>query len=565
MNTAKHWIKQLADICSAKGVKHAVLSPGSRCAPLVIAFARHPEIQCYNIIDERSAGFYALGIAQQTKQPVALICTSGSAVLNYGPALAEAYYQQLPLIAITADRPSEYIDQGEGQAMRQRNVFANYVKDSFSLPNNVTDADDTWHSARMVNKALNTATRSPFGPVHVNVPLKEPLYNQQDYHTPERLQLVDMPETAPHLPQEQLETLLDTWNTANSHMILVGPTVPEEGLSKALRHLAADDSVAILTEATANLANDEFITAIDPVMDHIEKDALPDHRPELLITFGGNLLSKKLKVFLRKNPPKHHWHIHPGGYFPDTYKSLSKGITALSLHFFQWLANAHTPRISQFGPSWKKAKLKARERHEQIIRDAEWSDMKAFSNIIPALPNGSQLQLGNSTPVRYASLFEFSHERYITLFANRGVSGIDGSISTAAGAALLTDKLVVCIIGDLSFFYDSNALWNNHLPSNLRIIVINNGGGNIFRIINGPSELQELEQYFETPHPGNIEQVVKGFGVDYLEANDEAGLKAVLPQLFEPQAEKSVVLEVRTPNAISADILKNYLNINNQL
>lgn len=564
--TDKKWIADMAEIFAAKGLKNAFLSPGSRCAPLVIAFNRHSKINCRSIVDERSAAFVALGFAQENKTAAVLICTSGSALLNYAPALAEAYYSNTALIVLSADRPKELIDQADGQALKQNDVYKNYIKASFELPNQLQDSADYAFSNRIVNEAINTALTAPYGPVHINIPLKEPLYGLKEYAEKLKPKIIEPVKSNNQIDPEEMEKLVRMWNESASKMILLSSSTADKELTENISKLSGDPSLVVLSEYLSNKQNKDFIQTIDPTVEMIGNKEIESYKPELLITYGGALLSKKLKVFLRKNPAKIHWHIQEGyGKTVDTYFSLTHQLNCKPSDFFASLAKKEIRRISNFKAKWKIAEQKGKERHAEILKAAPWSDLKVFEQLMKAIPDKGILHLANSTPVRYVALFPDLHNKNWTFYSNRGVSGIDGSVSTALGQSIATKEFSTIITGDLSFFYDSNALFNLHVPPNFRIIIINNQGGNIFRIINGPSELEELEQCFETKHSFKAEYIAKAFGLTYYFCKNIEELNLSLDTFYESDKKKAAVLEISTPNAESADWLKKYLKIENQL
>ncbi len=556
MNTDKIWVRDIAEICAAKGVRKVVISPGSRSAPLVIAFNRHKEIECLPVIDERSAAFFALGIAQQTGNPVALVCTSGSAPLNYAPAIAEAYYQRVPLIVFTADRPDELIDQRDGQTIRQNNVYANYVRKSFQLPVNGESEDDRWFCGRIISEAINASLSPVAGPVHVNVPLREPLYNvteQKDYHAPKVIEKLNVFSS---LPENEKNKLQNEWGSFKKKLILAGAS-SENGFHQQVKDISKDASVVILTESTSNLALEETIPCIDPVLEALPNKDKASYKPELVVTLGGEIVSKKIKAFLRANKPEAHWHIDISSEHVDTFKSLTKVIGLKAADFLSIIKDAPKAK-SDFRGKWMNVYSEAMKKREQVLKSSPYCDLIVFNELLKSLPDGCNLHLGNSTPIRYANLFEVNPN--VTVNCNRGTSGIDGTVSTAAGAAHVNKKLTVLITGDLGFLYDSNGLWNKNLPKNLRIIVINNSGGNIFRIIPGPSSLNELEQFFETKQELSAEHIAKAFSVPYYFCDELNSLKKELKTFYQAKS-KAVILEIKTPNDISANVLKEYMNM----
>ncbi len=546
---------ELARLCAAKGVKHAVISPGSRSAPLVIAFNKQEGMECLQVIDERSAAFFALGMAQQLHAPVALICTSGSAVLNYGPAIAEAFYQRIPLLVITADRPEEWVDQGEGQAIRQHGVLALHMKRSVQLPRITSDELARWHCGRLINEAIDTTLLPVPGPVHVNVPFAEPLYGTTEEIGTSRFIAPVMTE-AFVLP-DHARWLIGQLSACKKVMVLAGQGIWSDGLRKQLVQLAALPQVTIHTEATSNLDETAFITCIDRVIEAVSERNEKDLRPDLLITFGGAVVSKRIKTLLRKWKPAQHWNIDAGQRHYDTYQSLSHDIAVSPEIFFAQLAPSVVPNESIYGEVWKMMDESTRGKHNRIVADAPFCDLTVFNTLNDRIPGDSAVHLANSTPARYAQLFD--RVRGHRWFGNRGTSGIDGCTSTAVGAAFATKQITTLITGDTAFCYDSNAFWNNHLSSQLKVIVIDNGGGNIFRYIDGPDKDPEMLPWFEAPHTRSVEQLVKSYGLPYIHANDHASLETGLDKLY-TNHDKPAVLHITTDALTSPKVLRDYFN-----
>jgi 2-succinyl-5-enolpyruvyl-6-hydroxy-3-cyclohexene-1-carboxylate synthase len=552
--------QMLSAISAAKGMQYAVVSSGSRNAPLVIAFDAQKKIECLSIIDERSAAFFALGIAQQTNSPVGIICTSGSAALNYAPAIAEAFYQKIPLIVITADRPSEWIDQDDGQTIRQENIYSNYCKKSFTLPVESNHPDDMWYAERSISEAFNTAIEpGNEGPVHINIPLREPLYKEVekikiDY------KIIDAPRIQRQLAKDEEQKLLQVWNYAKKKMVICGLHKPDNELNKVLAKLSKDSSLAILTETTSNMQDGNFIGNIDPVIDSLGEKEMKSFQPEVLITFGGPLTSKKLKTYLRKYTPEHHWHISISTVHTDTFQSLTKVLQVDEKYLLGLLSTQIIKTKNNYGEGLRRISTKAHKVLHSYCRQASFTDLQATQIILEGVPKNSDVHLGNSSPIRYANLFDTNIEKGINYYCNRGVSGIDGTTSTAAGAAYGTDKITTLITGDLAFFYDSNALWNKYLCDNLRIVIINNGGGGIFRLIDSKDSLL-LEKYFEAKHSMKAESLIKSHSIPYYSAHNEKDLKQSLNKLYQNHEGKPVILEVFTPNELNASVYAGYFKL----
>jgi 2-succinyl-5-enolpyruvyl-6-hydroxy-3-cyclohexene-1-carboxylate synthase len=557
MPTSDHFAAaELARLCAAKGVKHAVISPGSRSAPLVIAFTRQEGVECLQVIDERSAAFFAMGMAQQLLAPVALICTSGSAILNYGPAIAEAFYQRIPLIVITADRPEEWVDQGEGQAIRQQGVLAMHMKSSVQLPRNPVDELARWHCGRLINEAIDASLLPVPGPVHVNVPFNEPLYGTADPVVKSSRTVAQVLTESFILP-EHARWLIQQFSTTPKVMVLAGQGLWSDGMLAQLRQLAGLPQVTVLTETTANLNDPAFISCIDRVIEAVPEDAneAAAFAPDLLITFGGAVVSKRIKTLLRQWRPKQHWNVDVGNRHHDTYQSLTHDIAVSPEIFFAQLAPHIAPCESTYKDAWDTIDERTTSIHHRHLSKAPFCDLTVFEQVLQAIPPGSDVQLANSTPARYAQLFE--HEGGHRYFSNRGTSGIDGCTSTAVGAAYASKRPTTLITGDVAFLYDSNAFWNRYATSDLRIVVIDNGGGNIFRYIPGPDRDPELLHWFDSPHGRDPLAFAASQGATCYEAFDRTSLGAALAELYRPH-EGPAVLVVRTDNVTSPAVLRDY-------
>ncbi|NTW26284.1 MAG: 2-succinyl-5-enolpyruvyl-6-hydroxy-3-cyclohexene-1-carboxylic-acid synthase [Lentimicrobium sp.] len=563
MNTGKEQIALLAALMIEKGISYAVVSPGSRNAPAIIMFAQHKKINLISVADERSAGFFALGIGVKTRKPVALLCTSGSAVLNYAPAIAEAYYQKVPLLVITADRPAEWIDQGDGQTIRQSNVFANYIRKSFNLPAAIETPDAQWLATRIINEAIDRCTYPAAGPVHLNLPISEPLY-KIDIHQPlPEVRTIHLAKVEKTLDLDMLEELSQKWNSAKSKLILVGQLPEGSDINHQLIRLANDPSVIVMTETTSNIFHSGHINCIDRVIDGLNVAELKRVKPEILLTLGGAVVSKKIKSLLRRAKPLEHWHVSddPEEFYLDTYQALTLTIPLTAEDFTRQLAEKARPCLSEYRQFWQERSLALKNRHNQYISQPGFCDMMAYEILFRNIPEGTDIHLANSTPVRYAQLFD--HDGKHRFYSNRGTSGIDGCVSTAAGSAFVAGNPVTVISGDIGFFYDSNAIWNNNLNPDFRIIVINNGGGNIFRILDGPSDYGQLEPYIETAHQFNAQGLAANFGLNYYQATDKQSLEEQLGPFYDRSNRKPAILEILTPNILSAEVLKEYFKFLN--
>ncbi|WP_159799043.1 2-succinyl-5-enolpyruvyl-6-hydroxy-3-cyclohexene-1-carboxylic-acid synthase [Flavobacterium sp. MK4S-17] len=537
--------QSIIQICLAKGVTDIVISPGSRNAPLTIGFASNPAFKCYSIADERCAAFFATGMAQQLQKPVAVVCTSGSALLNYYPAVAEAFYSQVPLVVISADRPHDKIDIGDGQTIRQENVYANHILFSANLTEGASAVND-----HKISEAIDTAV-SQKGPVHINAPFEEPLYQTVDNLTV-KTEIPDSTVKA-EKAEENLEPYISEWNKAEKKLLMVGVNNPDTIDIDVINRLAQDPSVVVMTETTSNLHHQSFISNIDTVITPFTEEDFKAWQPEILLTFGGMVVSKRVKAWLRNYKPANHWHIDKLRAY-DTYGALTKQFKETPNHFLKRFLPLTEAKNSNYSRMAETVKEYRKVKQEAYLQKTPFSDLKAFDMLLPEIPDYSQLHISNSSPIRYAQLF--SIKPGIEVFCNRGTSGIDGCTSTAIGAAVATEKETFLITGDVSFLYDSNALWNNYIPDNFKIIVINNGGGGIFRILPGHRENAVFNTYFETAHTLNASHLAAMYGFEYIKADDENSLSSGIAVL--KQSSVKAILEIFTPMLVNDEILKQY-------
>jgi len=541
-------ILQLASLMLQYGIRHVVLSPGSRNAPLIHTFTQHPGFTCYTVVDERSAAFFALGLSQKLHQPVAACCTSGTALLNYGPAIAEAFYQEIPLLVISADRPESWIGQADGQTIPQNGAFAAITKKSVQLPEPVNNTDE-WYCNRLINEALIQLTANGNGPVHINVPLSEPLYQFTTHDLPETRKITF------HTAKQQVETesFQSIWNASSKRMIVVGQLPPGNSLDGILGSLLEKEDVVVLAEQIGNIHLPQQIANFDLVLASLPEEELNNYAPDLLITLGGHLTSKRLKQLLRKHKPQHHWDIRPDGKVKDTFQTITDLIAADAAHFLQQLAENIIPKenkAKEFNNLWIDKSTVAEQKVARFMKEAPFSDLTVANAFIQRLPQQSTLHLSSSAPIRYAQICNLNPT--VSVLSNRGTNGIDGSMSTAVGYAAANKGLTFLLIGDLSFFYDINALWNKQISKNLRILLVNNGGGNMFHLINGPQQSEAMEGYIACHHQESAKDRVLAFGLHYLSATNFDELDRCLPYFCNPDEDYPVVLEVFTHTETNA-------------
>ena len=557
-----------------------VVSPGSRNVPLAIGFASNKKFKCYSIVDERSAAFFALGLSQKSKKPTILFCSSGYALLNYFPAVAEAYYSEIPLIILSADRPEYKINIGDGQTINQSNVFEKNILYSNSLKQDCSHATEEIiksnlqkivndkadyskieklqksiqkNNEEIIEIAFNLSINK-MQPVHLNVPMEEPLYEFNDSPSIS-VKVKKKTEKKPSLTD--LDNFYKAINKASKIMILIVVSDGNILSKKSIQKINSCSSIIVMKEHTSNVFNESFISNIDRLIGPIElqsnSDSLFDElSPEIVISLGGMIVSKKIKSFLRNYKPRKHFHIG-NNISKDSFYSGVEHINTTANKFFENIDLNKSD--SKYFEKWKQLDCSKLDLHNRYMKVINFSDLKVFEILTNWIPKKYNIQVANSTPIRYFQLFDLKNKNL--MFANRGTSGIDGSTSTAIGSSVQNDSPVLLVTGDLSFFYDVNALWNNHIPKNFRIIIINNSGGGIFKILPGFKENNLFSEFIETQHNLSARLIAKMFNFNYTRVSTKFGLNLYLRTFFK-NSKKPKILEIKTSSVKSTKILKEY-------
>jgi 2-succinyl-5-enolpyruvyl-6-hydroxy-3-cyclohexene-1-carboxylate synthase len=559
-------IYDIAALSAKKGLRHAVLCPGSRCAPLTLAFTRHPEIQCKTISDERSAAFMALGISQGSGQPAVLVCTSGTAAYNFAPAVAEAYFSRIPLVILTADRPTEWIDQLDGQTIYQSGLYGRHVKRSYQLPQEYEHPDNGWAINRIMNEAINLARQEPCGPVHVNAPFREPLYPLQTdtFSYSDVVRVIEDSKALSELESTQKEEIKNAWQSFHNVLIVAGQLEVDDGLIASLTKFLNTHNVPVVADVISNLHPiEKLVSHADLFLGQCGEEVSKTLRPDLLITFGQSTISKNLKLFLRKYSPVQHWHIQVAGDVADTFQHVTKIIRCTPEKFFDFLSSVNSSgsfenqKQNNYHKLWEIEERRLLRSLDEHLISKELGELEFVNEIIQNLPPGSNLHLANSMSVRYANFIglKAAHQN-VSVFSNRGTSGIDGCTSTAVGHALTSHELNVLITGDQAFFYDRNAFWHNYAVPNLRVALLNNHGGIIFKMIDGPGETPEAAEYFVTDQRLTAKHLCDEFGIEYLKLDNKRKLKNLIRDFFEPEG-KAKVLEYETDLTLNKTLFEN--------
>lgn len=527
-------INALISALSQKGLKNVVISPGSRNAPLVMAFQRHTSIKCYSVVDERSAGFVALGMAKKLQEPVALLCTSGSAVLNYYPAISEAYYMQVPLIVISADRPADLLDRWDGQAIHQFEVFKPHIRSSFNTPDN-SDFAQFQTFFDLGAKAYSNSISTIQGPVHINVPLKEPLYaNAEDVF---EYPVFELPSSVIPSQNTDLPVMDDNFFVNFSKiLVLNGAANSSLDCNFILNKIKDRKAVVILSDIISGKHSESSFQNWESIVLNSNDEQKSELLPDLLITTGKMFLSKSLKNLLKKSKIKAHWHIAENGYCADTFYSNPSIFKISDQDFFERFEE-HLPE--QLNQDYFNAWNKLSELHKIKSEGLNVNDYNEFNLLVKflkALPSEKlNLNISNSMSIRLAAYNMHCLDAQWNIYSNRGVSGIDGCTSTAMGMALLDSSLNFLITGDLAFLYDVNAFFINEKPQNFKVLIMNNQGGGIFKNIEGPSKMKESDPYLYTPHLFNAKHIASHYNINYISADNQEQFDKGLKEFIQSQ------------------------------
>lgn len=555
MFSVKKNVLQTVALLKAYSIKHVVMSPGSRNAPLLQTFSEDDFFTCHTIVDERNAAFYALGIIQCLREPVVVCCTSGSALLNYAPAVSEAFYQQLPLVVVSADRSPEWIGQMDGQTLPQVGVFGTLVKKSVHVTEVNTQTDE-WFCNRLINEALIACTTGAVGPVHINVALNEPLFDYSEKTLPE-VRRIHYTHSGKAVQMADMGMLVSKWNACHKRLIIVGQLFYTPELVAVLEQLVQKTGCVVLCEhlsnCTSTSSSKSFISHFDSVLAALPEAKKSDFAPDLVVTLGGHLVSKRLKHFIRQNKPQNHWHLSVSGEVVDLFQSLTNLIEADEVSFLQTLLNQVEVQLEQpYFDLWKSSAQQIKEPAENL----SFSDISVMGGFLKALPEGAVLHLANSSVVRNADLYDIPPST--SIFCNRGTNGIESTLPSTIGFASVYEGLVYLVIGDLSFFYTLSALWNIEHIQNLRILLVNNQGGGIFHLLPQLSDASSLQKYASAGHDTQAGKWAAAAGLSYLSARNTQEFKNNLNEFMAGTMGQSVLFEVFTDMAISKEVFQTY-------
>lgn len=553
-----------ASLMHGYGVREVVVSPGSRNTPLVVAASRRKGLKLLTVNDERTAGFIALGMAARTSRPVALVCTSGTALLNYAPAVAEAFYRHVPLLVFSSDRPCRWIDQDDGQTIRQPGALANIVAKTVDIPSKDGEADYGRYVNRLLNDALLTAVCIKRAPVHINMRFDEPLGEMSEVEPADvearRIGYID---PVPVLSKKEVTELTRDLR-GGKIAIAVGLNCPDARLNKALKRIGALDNVAVFHEAQSNVKGlRNSVDSVDATLGLLSEAELDEFCPDWLLSVGGQVMSKKFKQWIRTaRKPVRHWYLTslPQDSVVDCYRLLTQIVRADVPSFINTLCSvlqADKVAVTGYSEWWAAKSAERRERTRRFLRSCPWSDFAAVAEVVDRLGSEVNLQVSNGMSIRYVQFFDYANLHRID--CNRGCSGIDGSTSTAVGAAIDCNNPTVLLTGDNSFFYDLGGLAAGTVPPNFSVIVLNNGGGDIFRNIASTKDLDGRERYFTAPSDLDVGRVAETFGFRYHLADGVDSLRKSMDEI-KKSAYGPRLVEIRTRGVDNAGVLRDYYN-----
>ena len=553
MYSEKRNVCQLLALLKEHNISHFVVSPGSRHIPIVISMEYDPFFKLYSVVDERSASFFAIGLMQKLKEPVGIICTSGTASANYCSAINECLYQELPLLVLTADRQESLRDQHEDQMIRQSTMYTSITKMVANLPL-VKDENDAWFNNRLINEALLELRHHGNGPVQINVPVPEHIdaFNTAELPKERKISRFDLSNTDWKQTAKELD--------GKKVLIVCGEGYTITGSQRdALSDFCKKYDAIVLCDKMSNCHLNNGIENSFPVLQALSNADVSELAPDIVITIRANFsFNPEFKGFVKRAQVKGlkitNYYVHPNGRVVDPYQGILTNIYEMDeFTFFEKLANEKSeyPTEPDYAESWKIIAGAVDE------PEVPYGHVDAVGRFIKQIPRNSVLQLANSNSVRVAQLYHLDPS--IEVHCNRGTDGIDGCMSTTIGFASETEKLVFLMIGDLTFFYDMNALWNRHLGSNVRILLDNNGGGAIMHMPNRPEfALEHLPNYISAKHNASAKAWAEDMGFKYIAAHSVSEIEEGVKSLCDPDSENPILLEVFSEMLEDTKIIKGY-------
>ncbi|PKR78193.1 2-succinyl-5-enolpyruvyl-6-hydroxy-3-cyclohexene-1-carboxylic-acid synthase [Halalkalibacillus sediminis] len=556
MGKSTYYVSNFIDELFVNGVEDIVISPGSRSTPLAMTVAEHPHLKEWIHFDERSAAFFALGIAKTKRKPVVLVCTSGTAVANYFPAVVEAYYSRVPLILLTSDRPHELRDNGAPQSIDQIKIFGDYTKffHEMALPDGASNMID--YARRQASRACYLASQSNPGVVQFNFPFRDPLIpdlsleNLWGERSTPYLGNVNGRETVSF---DEMELLVDQLKGDKKGLVVCGELTDEEDAT-AILELADELNVPVLADVLSNLrqhesTNDNIISTYDAVLK--DEEIASQLNADFIIRFGAMPVSKAYFKWLQSQSNIKHYVVEQSsGYREPTNVPTMMIYSDVETFATQLIGYKHEISINeQWTQTWMQLDKQSRLILENTEEESELTEGHVALALSRSLPSNHSVFVGNSMPIRDMDTFFLTEKKQVKVFANRGANGIDGVISSALGAAVAGEK-VTLLIGDLSFLHDYTSLFiARKYKLNIRVIVNNNDGGGIFSFLPQHEEKEHFEPLFGTPFDPQLKLLVEAVQGNYRKVDSMEELEKLISEdvtgteIIEVQTDREANLE----------------------
>lgn len=532
-------VLELLSLLKAYNVRHIVIAPGSRHRAITMSLEQDKDFTLYSVVDERSAGFFALGLIQSLGVPVATLCTSGTASINFGSAVVEAYYQKLPLCVITTDRLPELLGQMEDQMFQQTNMFRDFTRYVALLKPVHTDLD-RWYVNRVLNEALDALTADGGGPVQINIPILSHIARLTSKNLPNS-RIIQRHRLHPSGPD--WAAIAQRLQGKRVQIIWGQSAPPPPSLLDAFNTFTETFDAVTLADHLSNLDHSSRVR-LPLLYLHLPATKAPTMRPDIVITVFGNIVFQDNVNSLFRRYNVEHWRVSEDGEVSDPFRRLTDVFQMSPENFFREAAKAAAP-IPQSG--YRRTSLELADKLPDFP-DNVYGETAAIGRFVAKLPKNSILHVANSAPMRMVQFFELDPS--VQVFANRGVNGIDGSMSSAIGYAVSSTRPNFLVIGDLSFFYDMNSLWIRHRPANLRILVLNNDGGAVMHMAAGYGP--EIGWHTSATHHTSVRGWVESLKIRYSAATNLEELDAALDVFTDTSNNYPMVLEVFTEK--NADI-----------
>lgn len=527
-------VLHLISLLKQFGIRKVVVSPGSRHNKLVHSLESDNYFQLYIVVDERSAAFFALGLIQSSGETVAVTCSSGTACMNYGSAIVEAYYQKLPLLVLSSDRIPELLNQNEDQMYKQSTTFADCTKYHCQLPVVENDIDE-WYCNRLINEALIELTHRGRGPVHINIPFAT--------HHGASFSVEQLP-VVRKINHNQLPLDEQFWKNKAKEligkkvMIIWGQSVfPLDKAQVAANSFISKTGAIILTDNISNCHCDNAVINTTAVLSIIKPNEIETVSPDYVISVGGNyIFNNEIKRWLKEKTYKH-WHVGMEGEVFDPFRTLTEIFEMPEDYFFTAITKEIIGEASsEFTRLWMELSSSPK------LPEMQYCGLYAITELLKKLPEDSDLQLANSQTIRMSQFVPLN--RNIRVYCNRGVNGIDGSMSTAVGFAADNNRQLFYVTGELSFFYDMNSLSIKHLSKKMRILLINNDGGAVMYDQPRNTPTDQLPIYLAAGGNLTAKGWTESLGIKYIAAHDQDSVKEGVKQLLETDSDQPMLMEV---------------------